>query len=382
VVLTSDCSVKRSRPIRVLIVDDSALVRKMLSAALEVDTQIEVVGTAPDPYIARDKILELSPDVLTLDIEMPRMDGITFLKKLMQYKPLPVIVISSLGSAACQASLEALRAGAVEILAKPNGPYSVGELGQTLAAKIHTAFSARLPVFVPGHVSLVENSLASTNHYGAPVWQGSISYRRNSIIAIGASTGGPEAVAQVLQQLPKNVPPILVVQHMPAVFTQHFAQRLDRLCQIEVKEAEDGDELLPGRALVAPGNFHMMLRDSETGRRVRIDDGPPVCYSRPSVDVLFSSVARIAGRDGIGVLLTGMGGDGARGLLQMRDCGGATFAQSEETCVVFGMPREAIQIGAVQATLPLNRIADAILRQLTKAKDRTASLQVATNVLL
>ena len=370
------------RPIRVLIVDDSALVRKMLSAALEVDKQIEVVGTAPDAYIARDKIFELSPDVLTLDIEMPGMDGITFLKKLMQHKPLPVIIISSLGSAACQASLEALRAGAVEILAKPNGPYSIGDLGQTLAAKIHTAFSARLPVFVPGHASLTENNLSFTNHYGVPSWRGSSSYRKNSIIVIGASTGGPEAVTQVLQQLPKDVPPILVVQHMPAVFTQHFAQRLDRLCQIEVKEAEDGDKLLPGRALVAPGNFHMMLKQSDAGYYVRIDDGPPVCYSRPSVDALFSSVAMIAGKDGIGVLLTGMGSDGARGLLQMRDCGAATFAQNEETCVVFGMPREAIQLGAVQVTLPLGRIADAILRQLTKAMDRTANLHVAANVLL
>ena len=353
---------KTDAPIRVLIVDDSALVRKMLVAALAADKQIEVVGTAPDAYIARDKILALNPDVITLDIEMPRMDGITFLKKLMRYKPLPVIVISSLGHSACQASLDALRAGAVEILAKPNGPNSVGELAQTLGAKIRAAAAARLTAPVPG--SVANNGIASTARPAALI-SSAASLGKDSMIAIGASTGGPAALAEVLHRLPKEVPPILVVQHMPAVFTRHFAERLDRECHIAVKEAENGDELLPGRALIAPGNYHMMLKRSGTGYRVWVGDGPPVCFSRPSVDVLFSSVAKLAGKHAIGAVLTGMGSDGARGLLEMRNSGASTFAQSEETCVVFGMPKEAIRIGAVQTTLPLDRLAGAVLRQLT-----------------
>jgi two-component system, chemotaxis family, protein-glutamate methylesterase/glutaminase len=342
-------------PIRVLIVDDSALVRKMLVAALAADKQIEVVGTAPDAYIARDKILALKPDVITLDIEMPRMDGITFLKKLMQYNPLPVIVISSLGHAACQASLDALQAGAVEILAKPNGPNSVGELGQTLAAKIRAAAAARFPAGV------LDTAPADRSH---ALTSGTTGLDQDRIIAIGASTGGPGAIAEILQRFPREMPPILVVQHMPSVFTRHFADRLDRECSIAVKEAEDGDALLPGHALIAPGNNHMTLKRSEKGYRVWVGDGPPVCFSRPSVDVLFSSVAKIAGERAIGILLTGMGSDGARGLLEMRNHGASTFAQSEETCVVFGMPKEAICIEAVQASLPLDRIAGAVLRQL------------------
>jgi two-component system chemotaxis response regulator CheB len=349
------------KPIRVLIVDDSAMVRKMLTAALAGDEQIEVVGTAPDAFIARDKILALNPDVLTLDIEMPRMDGITFLKKLMQFRPLPVIVISSLGHAACQASVDALRAGAVEILCKPNGPTSVGELALTLADKVRTAASARMPARSKDK----QPPAGAGSAQSAPA--ADVRYARDKIIVIGASTGGPSAVAELLAGFPSNSPPILIVQHMPAVFTTHFAARLKSECKIDVKEAEDGDLVLPGRALIAPGNFHMTLRMSEQGYRVRVGDGPPVCFSRPSVDVLFSSVAGLVKKKAVGILLTGMGADGARGLLEMRNNGAATFAQNEETCIVFGMPKEAIRMGAVEKILPLNQIANAVLRQVAVA---------------
>jgi two-component system chemotaxis response regulator CheB len=347
-------------PIRVLIVDDSALVRKMLTAALAGDKTIEVVGTAADAYSARDKILALNPDVITLDIEMPRMDGITFLKKLMNFRPLPVIVISSLGHAACQASVDALRAGAVEILHKPNGPSSVGELGATLGEKIRVAASA--------HVRSRPKPPKHAAKQAAPA--AAVNYAHDRILAIGASTGGPSAVAELLAAMPRNVGPILVVQHMPAVFTSHFAARLNEDCQIEVKEAGDGDQVIPGRALIAPGGFHMTLVQSAAGPRVRIADGPMVCFSKPSVDVLFSSVAALAGEKAVGVSLTGMGADGARGLLEMRNRGAATFAQDENSCVVFGMPKEAIRLGAVQTVLPLNELAPAILTRLARVQPR------------
>ena len=351
----------RLAPIRVLIVDDSALVRKMLTAALAGDKSIEVVGTAPDAYSARDKILALNPDVITLDIEMPRMDGITFLKKLMNFRPLPVIVISSLGHAACQASVDALRAGAVEILHKPNGPSSVGELGVTLGEKIRVAASAHVRSRPkPSKVIPKQPVLAPVG----------TDYARDRILAIGASTGGPSAVAEILAAMPKNVGPILVVQHMPAVFTSHFAARLNEDCQIEVKEAVDGDEVVPGRALIAPGGFHMTLVQTVSGLRVRVADGPMVCFSKPSVDVLFSSVANLAKDKAVGVILTGMGADGARGLLELQNQGAATFAQDEDSCVVFGMPKEAIRLGAVQTVLPLNKLAAAILPKLASIRPR------------
>jgi len=347
-------------PIRVLIVDDSALVRKMLTAALAGDKTIHVVGTAQDAYSARDKVLALNPDVITLDIEMPRMDGITFLKKLMNFRPLPVIVISSLGHAACQASIDALRAGAVEILHKPNGQFSVGELGATLGEKIRVAASAHIKSRPTPH----KRSAKQVSPAAA------IDYASDRILAIGASTGGPSAVAEILAAMPKSVGPILVVQHMPAVFTSHFAARLNEECQIDVKEAVDGDEVIPGRALIAPGGFHMTLIQTASGLRVRIADGPLVCFSKPSVDVLFSSVATLAKGKAVGVILTGMGADGARGLLEMRNHGAATFAQDEESCVVFGMPREAIRFGAVQTILPLNKLAAEIFPQLALIRPR------------
>jgi two-component system chemotaxis response regulator CheB len=336
--------------IKVLVVDDSAIVRKILTDAISAEEDMEVVGTAPDPFIARDKILALQPDVLTLDIEMPRMDGLTFLKKLMHHRPMPVIVISSLGQASCQASLEALRLGAVEVLAKPGGPYSVGELRASLAGKIRAAAVARVrrPAAAQPHEETVEVVAA-----GSPI--------ASMIIAIGASTGGTEAIQEVLVRMPANSPGIVITQHIPPVFSRAYADRLNKLCPMAVKEACDGDTVVPGRALVAPGNYHMLLRKSAEGYRVQVKDGPQVCYQRPSVDVMFSSVAEAAGANAVGVILTGMGSDGAQGLLRMKRAGAQTIAQDEASCVVFGMPREAIRMGAADRVVGLPRIASAII---------------------
>jgi len=339
----------------VLIIDDSAIVRKLLSEALSEEKDIEVVGTAPDPFVARDKILALKPDVLTLDIEMPRMDGLTFLRKLMHYQPMPVVVISSLGRAGCQATLEALRLGAVEVLAKPGGPYSVGELRMDLAAKIRAAAAARLRRAPTEPAAKVEPPPP------APPLDTS------TVIAIGASTGGTEAIQEVLTRLPANSPGIVITQHIPPVFSLAFANRLNEICPMEVKEARDGDTLAHGRALIAPGNFHMLLRKSPGGGfRVTVQDGARVCYQRPSVDVMFSSVAGAVGSHAVGVLLTGMGSDGARGLLKMKQNGAGTIAQDEASCVVFGMPKEAIRLGAADEVVSLNRVPAAILSQLDR----------------
>jgi len=350
--------VNEAGKIRVLVVDDSAIVRKVLSDSLAHEADIEVVGTAPDPYVARDKILALVPDVLTLDIEMPRMDGLTFLKKVMQHHPLPVIVISSLGQSSSRAAIEALANGAVDVMCKPGGPYSVGELSRTLADKVRAAAAARVrkssPVPSPAAPAPPSAVLLSA-------------LRQSTIIAIGASTGGTEAIASVLQEMPATVPGIVVTQHIPAGFSQAFANRLNQLCRIEVKEAVDGDVVQPGRALVAPGNFHMFLRPTPRGYSVAVKTGPRVCYQRPSVDVLFSSVAEVAKSDAIGVILTGMGSDGAEGMLKMRAAGAYTIAQDEASCVVFGMPREAIRNGSVQEVASLTKVPAAILRSLARA---------------
>ncbi len=338
---------------RILIVDDSAIVRKLLAEALSEEKDIEIVGTAPDPFVARDKILALKPDVLTLDIEMPRMDGLTFLKKLMHYQPMPVVVISSLGQAGCQATLEALRLGAVEVLAKPGGPYSVGELRMDLAAKIRAAAAARL--------RRAPETPSAKPEPSPPL----PAFDAAAVVAIGASTGGTQAIQEVLTRMPADGPGIVITQHIPPVFSLAFANRLNETCPMEVKEARDGDTLARGRALVAPGNFHMLLRKSPGGGfRVTVQEGPRVCYQRPSVDVMFSSVADAAGPRAIGVLLTGMGSDGARGLLKMKQAGARTIAQDEASCVVFGMPREAIRLGAADQVTSLSSVPAAILGQL------------------
>ena len=342
------------RKIRVLIVDDSAIVRKILTEALAGEADLEVVGTAPDPYVARDKILTLQPDVLTLDIEMPRMDGLTFLKKLMRFHPLPAVVISSLAQPSCRAALEALQYGAVEVLAKPGGPYSVGELRHNLAEKIRAAAAARLrvPAAAPPAAPAPAKAATPAERSLLPP---------ETVIAIGASTGGTEAIALVLTQLPANTPGIVVAQHIPPGFSRAFAERLNAACRVDVKEAEDGDTLRAGLALVAPGDFHMVLRRSGARYFVNVRTGPRVCYQRPSVDVLFHSVSEVAAARAIGVLLTGMGCDGAQGLLRMRHAGAHTIAQDEASCVVFGMPREAIALGAAAQVLPLSAVSAAIL---------------------
>jgi two-component system chemotaxis response regulator CheB len=337
---------------KVLIVDDSALVRRILADSLASEPDISVVGGAPDPYVARDMIMELKPDVLTLDLEMPRMDGLTFLHKLMQYHPMPVIVISSLTQASCRTALAALEAGAVEALAKPGGPNSVGELRATLPDHVRIAARARVRPRPGGRSTTIQRTSLSN-------------YRTGSVLAIGASTGGTEAIRTVLEQLPAGIPPTVITQHIPPGFSKAFSERLNDLCRMEVKEAEDGDELRQGRVLIAPGGFHMVIQRTNPGYRIALNRGPRVCYQRPSVDVLFQSVADQAREHAIGILLTGMGSDGAHGLAQIRDAGGATIAQDEESCVVFGMPREAIRLGAASEVLPLSHIARSILRKAT-----------------
>jgi two-component system chemotaxis response regulator CheB len=343
-----------TRPTRVLIVDDSAIVRKILGEALAGEPDLEVVGSAPDPYVARDKILALRPDVLTLDIEMPRMDGLTFLKKLMHFHPMPVVVISSLTQPSCRIAVEALQLGAVEVLAKPSGPYSVGDLRHTLASKIRAAASAHLR----RPLAAAAAPLPQARQHLAPL---SSTLSADTVIAIGASTGGTEAIAAVLTKLPQSIPGIVIAQHIPPQFSRAFANRLNDICQFEVKEAEEGDAVRPGCALVAPGDYHMLLRSSGGRYWVNVKTGPRVCYQRPSVDVLFSSVAEAVGNRAIGVLLTGMGADGSQGLLKMKRAGARTIAQDEATSVVFGMPREAILLGAADRVLAIDNVALGIL---------------------
>lgn len=339
-------------PIRVLIVDDSAVVRRILARELDRDSDIEVVGTAADPYVARDKIVRLKPDVLTLDVEMPRMDGITFLRKLMRYHPMPVVIVSSLTPEGGELALEGVDAGAVDVMSKPGAAYTVGDMSVELGDKVRAAAVAKMDGHAPRCAAADEGrqparlSLARTTH---------------GVVALGASTGGTQALQLVLAQMPPTAPGMLIAQHMPEYFTRSFAARLDEACAVEVKEAEDGDSVLPGRALVAPGNRHMLLRRSGANYYVQVKDGPLVSRHRPSVDVLFKSVARYAGRNSVGALLTGMGSDGASGLLEIKRAGGRTLAQDEASSVVFGMPREAIALGAVDRVVPLDRIPAAIL---------------------
>lgn len=355
--------------IRVLVIDDSAIVRKIFTHELSKYPDIEVIGTAPDPYIARDKIVKLKPDVITLDIEMPRMDGLTFLKKLMKYCPVPTIVVSSLTQKNSRMALEALEMGAVDVMAKPGGAYSVGDMSVQLAEKIRAASKARI---LPSQAKEVLKTEKRTD-----ISPGLLALKKTThkIIAIGASTGGTEAIKTVLSQLPPTIPGIVIVQHMPPKFTTSFAERLNELCQIEVREAQDGDGVIPGVALIAPGNFHMVLKRSGARYYVEIKNGPMVCYQRPSVDVLFFSVARYAGSNAIGVIMTGMGKDGAQGMLAMRQAGAHTIAQDEQTSVVFGMPKEAIKLGAVEHIAPLNEIPTTILRLLKEDENREDNLQ-------
>lgn len=340
------------KEIKLLIVDDSAIVRKLLSKELDGKNGIRVVGTAPDPYVAREKIVRLEPDVITLDIEMPRMDGITFLKKIMQYKPLPVIIVSSLTARGSKMAMEAFAAGALEVAQKPGSAYSVGDLGKDLAQKIQAVAGARLSARKP--MAGMENSHLAK----------ALAETTNKLIAIGSSTGGTEAVKRILTRLPENTPGVLVVQHMPAHFTDSFARRLDDLSRITVREARDGDTLTNGVALIAPGNYHMLLKRNGSRYFVQVKDGPMVHHQRPAVDVLFASVARYAGANALGIILTGMGSDGATGMLAMKKAGAFNIAQDEDSCVVYGMPKEAVRAGAVDISLNIDLIAGSALDHL------------------
>ncbi len=334
--------------IKVLVVDDSAMVRRIFSKELSKHFDIDVVGTAPDPYIARDKIIKLNPDVLTLDIEMPRMDGITFLGKLMKHYPLPVIIVSSLSTKGGKMALEAVEKGAVDVVSKPGEAYSVGDLSEQLAEKIRAA--SRVDVSRYAKKDIAAPSIKP------PVAVKALAETTNKVLAIGASTGGTEAIKSVLTKLPPNIPGTVIVQHMPPNFTTAFAARLNEMCAFEVKEASDGDTVRPGLALIAPGNYHMLLSRSGAHYYVKVKTGPMVHHQRPAVDVLFKSVARYAGSNAAGILLTGMGKDGAEGLLEMRQSGAETIAQDESTCVVFGMPKEAIKLGASSYIMRLGDI--------------------------
>lgn len=346
--------------IRVLVVDDSAVVRKVLTEELSRYEDIEVVGSAVDPYVAREKIVALAPDVLTLDIEMPRMDGLSFLKHLMRHHPLPVVVVSSVAPRSSSAAVQALSLGAVDVIAKPLGAFSVPDVGRELVRAIRAA--ARVDFRRNGGAREPEPVRARTS--AARIALTAKASLDDRLIAIGASTGGTKAIEAVLSRLPADTPGTVVVQHMPAGFTASFAARLDERCAMEVREAVDNDTLAPGLALVAPGGRHLIVQRSGRVFRVRVKDGPLVHHQRPAVDVLFHSVAQQAGGSAVGVLLTGMGSDGARGLLAMRRSGAHTIAEAESSCVVFGMPREAIEAGAAVEVAPLTAIAGRIAASL------------------
>ncbi len=338
-------------PIKVLIIDDSALIRRLLTDILSADPAIEVVGTASDPLIARERIRTLQPDVLTLDIEMPKMDGLTFLERLMALRPMPVVVVSTLTQKNTDAALRALELGAVDCVAKPLADISSGmqSLGEEMVAKVKAAARARpraRSATPPRSALSVDPRLSTVGR----------------IVAIGASTGGVEALQQVLMRLPATAPAVLITQHMPAGFTASFARRLDTQCAVTVQEATDGRRVLPGHVYIAPGALHLELVRTGSHHECRVRNGELVSGHRPSVDVLFHSVATAAGRSAVGIILTGMGRDGAAGLLEMRRTGARTLGQTEASCVVYGMPKAAMQAGAVEAEFPLDRIAEEIVR--------------------
>ena len=337
--------------IRVLVVDDSALVRKVLSEQLASFEDIDVVGTAMDPYAARERIAELHPDVLTLDIEMPRMDGLSFLAKLMKYHPIPVVVVSSLAPENSETALRALRLGAVEVVPKPGSHFTVPDVGRRLVQAIRTAASATVMPTASVREAVARESV--------PALRDTL-LTTHRIIGIGASTGGTRALERLLARIPPNAPGIAIVQHMPAGFTRSFADRLNDLFDLTVREAEDGDRLVPGLVLIAPGGRHLLVERNGAVWVARVRSGPPVNRHRPSVDVLFRSLARDARENALGIILTGMGGDGAAGLLEMHRAGAHTIAQDERTSVVWGMPKVAIDLGAADEVLPLDRIPDAI----------------------
>ncbi len=338
---------------KVLIVDDSAVIRKILTEELSRYEDIIVAGSAPDPYVARDKIAILKPDVITLDLEMPRMDGLTFLSKLMAHYPIPVVIVTSFSETSRKLAVKALEMGAIEVVEKPESGNSTAEFISTLTRAIRTAASSKVSKFIDAY----EPPHARKTHKRNQNFKSS-----HRIIAIGASTGGPQAIETILKALPRNVPGMVMVQHMPEKFTDYYAKRLNEICAMEVREAKDFDQLSSGLALLAPGGKHMVIRRNNNDYYVRVKDGPMVHHQKPSVDVLFESIAANAGENAAGVILTGMGSDGARGLLLMKSAGCHTMAQDEASSMVFGMPKEAVALGAVDRILAIDRIAPALIK--------------------
>lgn len=347
-------------PIKVIIVDDSALIRSLLTEIIDAEPDLKVVGTAPDPLAARQKIKELNPDVITLDVEMPKMDGLVFLEKLMRLRPMPVVMVSSLTEKSSTVTLRALELGAFDFVTKPKIDIRSGlmEYARELTEKIRCAHLSFRNRGAARSVPQVERKLtadavlpSARQHFSTT----------EKVIAVGSSTGGTEALKAFLTRLPPDCPGILVTQHMPETFTRTFAARLNGLCALAVKEAEHGERVLPGHAYIAPGNRHMMLARSGANYTIALDDGPPVSRHRPSVDVLFRSTANCAAANALGIIMTGMGDDGAAGMLEMHQAGARTFAQDEESCVVFGMPREAIARGGVDEVVPLSEMAHRLL---------------------
>lgn len=338
--------------IRVLIVDDSATARTVLTEALSKDREIEVIGTAPDAYIARDKIISLKPDMICLDVEMPRMDGISFLRKLMKHYPIPVLMVSSLTQKGAEVTLDALEAGAIDYVGKPHSHIydGINEIEKELIQKVKMVASSNISARAKklGEASPVVKKYA-------------LAETTNKLIAIGSSTGGTVALAELLKKFPKNMPGTVIVQHMPAGFTNSFAQRLNDLCEVDVKEAENGDIVGRGKVLIAPGDLHMIIKREGGNYRVQIGTGKKVSGHRPSVDVLFNSVAKHAGKNAIGIILTGMGSDGAKGMLAMKNSGSYTIGQDEKSCVVYGMPKVAFDIGGTCSVKPLDKIADDVV---------------------
>ncbi|RTL31774.1 MAG: chemotaxis response regulator protein-glutamate methylesterase [Burkholderiales bacterium] len=354
------------QPIRVLIVDDSAVVRQVMTQLLSSDRGIQVIGAAADPVFAMNRMAQEWPDVIVLDVEMPRMDGLTFLRKIMSERPTPVVICSTLTTQGAETTMQAMSAGAVSIVAKPKAGLKqhLMEESDDLISVVKAAAHARLKRISPTAAAPVakvaakltaDAVLPSTPHRA-------MSETTDRVVAIGTSTGGTQALETVLRELPSNSPGIVVVQHMPAQFTAAFAQRLNSVCDIEVREAAHGDRVHDGLALIAPGGRHLTLERSGAQYRVSVVDGPPVSRHRPSVDVLFRSVARAAGRNALGIIMTGMGDDGARGLKEMREAGASTIGQDEDSCVVYGMPKEAMKMGGVERELPLRAIASAIIK--------------------